>query len=143
MLVTQIEILMMIDVLCARIVEERPEVSGRHHFVSRAVKTLQREAVVAQRPDNVLEIFVVRPAGHAVIRRGVVELRKKQRRTFTVVKRARKREIDIPKARSVAGAPLIRLVARIRKGKLGSFQFRTFPCDDVDDREKSVGSVKR
>ena len=136
MLVTQIEVLMMIDILRARIVEDRSEISGRHHFVPRAVKTLQREAFVAHRPNNVLKIFVVRPAGHAVIRRGVVELRKKQRRTFAVVKRARNREIDIPKARSIAGTPLIRLVARIRKGKLGSFQFGTFPCDDVDDRKK-------
>jgi hypothetical protein len=77
MLVAEIDVLVVVEIESARIIEHRAEVSRGHSLIARAEQALQGESTKTDHGQDVLKAFVVRVSRYSVIRGWAVEFGKK------------------------------------------------------------------
>ena len=86
MLVTEVEILMVVNVVGARVVEQGAEICIRRPLVPATKQPLQGESAESDGGQEMLGVLVVGVAGDAVVGGGALELGKEQGLTLAVMK---------------------------------------------------------
>src|SRR4029077_10849583 len=94
MLVTEIEVLVVIEIQSSRIVEHGTEVSRGDSLIARTEHALKRESTKRNCRQDMLKAFVVGVAGNSVVGGGTVELGIEQSLPLAIVESAGEQDAD-------------------------------------------------